>query len=137
MQFITQPSDSLQVRVTPIIIETIGHFLKWGQIAIVFLFFFRVLLGKLSTYFSMILNQYVNPYLNQSNDWRVLEVSSIRSELDKTGFSFAATSSWNLLQSTFKLDSLLSLNQFKPKTRDFCVSSRVCFIWFILWFTAL
>ncbi|KAJ8245109.1 hypothetical protein GJAV_G00275360 [Gymnothorax javanicus] len=91
------------------------------------LFILKALLGKLLPNISMLLTQYENPYPTRSNDWLMLEVPCARTELGKTAFQFSAPYSWNLLQSTLKLVSLPSFNQFKAKIRDLLVSSCVCF----------
>lgn len=77
------------------------------------LFIYKAILGKLPSYISSLLNWHSSMHHTRSSSQLLLSVPSVRTELGKSAFCFDAPRSWNLIQRTFNLESLISFNQFK------------------------
>ena len=77
------------------------------------LFIYKAILGKLPSYISSLLNWQSGLYQTRSNSYPQLTVPNVRTELGKLAFCFDAPTSWNLVQRTLKLETLIPYKQFK------------------------
>lgn len=64
-------------------------------------------------YLSSLLIRNNRAYSLHSQDFLYFPVPKVRTEMGKNSFRFAAPTTWNILQSELKLQSLVSLNAFK------------------------
>ncbi|KAF7644181.1 hypothetical protein LDENG_00226400 [Lucifuga dentata] len=75
--------------------------------------YYIAIIESLPSYISSLLHWSSGPYLTYSSDWLTLQASHIHTGLGKTAFNYAALVSWNKLQCSLKLKTLLTVGQFK------------------------
>ncbi len=91
------------------------------------LFILKAITGLLPSYINLLVSFNAGLYHTRSKDWLTLQVPSVNSKLGKTSFSYCAPTTWNTLQNHLKLNSLLSLGQFKSLTTSYFTSNCSCF----------
>ena len=97
------------------------------------LFIYKALTGHMPSYITEMLSVNNAVYQTRSSDWITLQVPRAFTELGKSAFSYS-TSSWNSLQETLKLRSLVSHEHFKLLVSNHLHTACNCFIWFYLIF---
>ena len=80
-------------------------------------FIYKALLKKLPTYLSSLLHPKSGQHHTRSQTFLMLDIPNVNSELGKTAFHYYAPHMWNCLQSTLKLNNLISLECFKRLVR--------------------
>ncbi len=91
------------------------------------IFIYKAILEPLPRYLCVLITQNnTGQYSLRSQDFFLLSVPNVRTEIGKRAFSYSAPSARNLLQKNLKLKDLVSLNVFKSKMRDRESSSIVC-----------
>ena len=95
------------------------------------LFIYKALYGHLPEYLTSLLNMTTNHYQTRFSDWLMLDVPRVNSKIGKTSFSFCAAHSWNTIQQTLKLSSLISIGQFQNMIKNHYVHVCNCF-WILL-----
>ena len=95
--------------------------LHWYQ------FIFKAISGKLPPYLTNLLDRNLSSHATRSSEWLLFRVPRTSTLLGETAFSYAAPSSWNLIQKELKLDSLPTLPEFRTMVSSLCVSNCTCF----------
>ena len=91
------------------------------------LFTYKAIIGMLPLYVSSLLTWPASSHHTRSNDWLTLHVPRVYTELGRSAFSFSAPSAWNSLQSTLKMNSLVSFGHFKSMIVNLLSSVCTCF----------
>lgn len=76
-------------------------------------FIYKCLSQKLPPHLALFLRWKNSAYVTRSQDRMSLEVPRANSNLGNTAFSFCAPDTWNLLQCSLKLDSIVLLSTFR------------------------
>ena len=93
------------------------------------LFIYQAIVGKPPPYISMAMDWNSESYQTHSNDWHMLKVPYVHSELEKSAFCFDGPTSWNDLQHTLKINVLLNSNLCsKPSLPSFETVLTVFFV---------
>ena len=96
------------------------------------IFIYKALLKKLPNYLNSLLEPKVGHHHTRSQDYFVLEIPTVSSELGKTAFRFYGPHMWNCLQSVLKLENLISLDRFKILVWNTLRSNCTCTFWCLL-----
>ncbi|KAK0137933.1 RNA-directed DNA polymerase from mobile element jockey [Merluccius polli] len=91
-------------------------------------FIYKAIIGKLPSYISLLLNCQSSAYQTRSSSYFLLTVPNARTELGKSAFCFDAPMSWNLIQRTLKLESLITFEQFKVLISNLPTPVCNCFL---------
>lgn len=88
---------------------------------------YKAILGALPLYLRMYINRKcTGSYRLRSENFFLLTVPKVRTDLGKRAFSYAAPQAWNLLQTELKLRELVSLNALKATLTDLEAGRCVC-----------
>ena len=80
---------------------------------------YKAIIGALPPYLRMYIHRKcTGSYRLRSENFFLLTVPKVRTELGKRAFSYAAPQAWNLLQTELKLRELVSLNTLKGTLTD-------------------
>ncbi len=99
-----------------------------------YLFIYKVILGLLQSYLQQnIFQKCIKNYGLCSQDYYVLSIAKVRTNIGKQAFSYAAPFDWNQLQDKLCLKGLVSLNDFRCILKDIIVESPdcKCFEWIV------
>ena len=78
------------------------------------LFLYKAILGDCPSYISAFLEWApARPYHTQSSNFLTLKVPTVNSEFGRSAFSFCGPTTWNDLQTTLKLTTLVPLSRFR------------------------
>ena len=77
------------------------------------LFLYKAIIGDCPNYITSLLEWTSGPYRTRSNDRLTLKVPRIFTEFGESAFSYCGPDSWNNLQDSLKLNSLVSMNHFR------------------------
>ena len=91
------------------------------------IFIYKAILGKLPSYLCSFLYSSSTGYQLRSSNLLLFSVPRVFTDLGKTAFSFNAPWSWNNLQKELKLDSIISLNEFKSIIKSVVTEACGCF----------
>ena len=92
-----------------------------------YLFLFKAITGKLPYYLTGLLDWSLPSYATRSSEWLQFRVPRASTKMGEIAFSYAAPTSWNLIQKELKLDYLPTLSEFKMMVSSLCVTSCTCF----------
>ena len=92
-----------------------------------FVFIYKALLNKAPPYISSLLQSNSSTHRTRSQNHIPLLVPRANTDLGKTAFGFSAPFTWNQLQSILKMDSMISLSQFKNLLSNLIVWNCHCF----------
>ncbi len=91
------------------------------------LFIYKVILGFLPSYLQQnIFQKGVKNYGLRSQDYYLLSIPKVGTNMCKRAFSYAAPFDWNQLQDKLCLKELVSLNDFRCILKDLVVESPDC-----------
>ncbi len=92
-----------------------------------YLFIYKVILGLLPSYLQQnIFQKGVKNYGLRSQDYYLLSIHKVRTNMGKRTFSYAAPFDWNQLQDKLCLKQLVSLNYFRCILKDLVEESPDC-----------
>lgn len=97
-----------------------------------YIFIYKAILGLLPSYLLTYISvNNIGTYNLRSQDFFLLSVTKVRTELGKNAFKYSAPSTWNKLQKSMKLNKLVSLVTFKRILTDLeaATSGCRCFAW--------
>ena len=88
------------------------------------LYLYKAILGDCPKYISVFLEWApAGPYLTRSSGFPTFKVPTVNSDFGRTAFSFCGPTTWNNLQETLKLTTLIPLNRFRSlvtKPNEIC-----------------
>ena len=88
------------------------------------LYLYKAILGDCPKYISVFLEWApAGPYLTRSSGFPPFKVPTVNSDFGRTAFSFCGPTTWNNLQETLKLTTLIPLNRFRSlvtKPNEIC-----------------
>ena len=91
------------------------------------MYVYKAILGKLPSYLTSLITWRSSHHHTRSQDWLVLAVPQVRTDLGKSAFSYSAPRVWNEIQETIRLDTLVPLGSFKNLIKDTMVVICTCF----------
>lgn len=74
---------------------------------------YKALVGQLPQYLSSLLTFNSQGYNLRSSRYILLNVPLMKTEFGKTAFTYSASTVWNEIQSSLKLEELISISEFK------------------------
>ena len=92
-----------------------------------YIFIYKAILGKFPLYLCNLLSVCSGTYQLRSSKWLLFNVPRVITELGKTAFSYLAPWGWNNLQKELKLETLMSLNEFKTTIKSVVMETCSCF----------
>ena len=91
------------------------------------LLIFKALAGKVPLYLSSLLKHREISYFTRSQSYITLEVPHTSSKLGETAFYSYAPVKWNEIQKSLKMDTLISVKDFKVLIDGFYSENCTCF----------
>ena len=73
------------------------------------LFLYKAILGDCPSYISSLLKWASGPYHTRLSNFLTLKVPKVNSELSRSAFSYCGPNTWDQLQTTFRLNTLVPL----------------------------
>lgn len=92
-----------------------------------YIFIYKAILGKFPLYLCNLLSVCSGTYQLRSSKWLLFNVPRVTTKLGKTAFSYLAPWGWNNLQKELKLETLMSLNEFKTTIKSVVMETCSCF----------